>query len=244
MTDKIVLAEEFTALAPHDGMTVADLIEANTGGQGMTEADITRLSIPAGGAIAWEVPTIDGEDMVKDLHCVILAFNDHRVFYPGDFSGESKPPQCSSKNMKVGQWVENYDDEIDDWNFIEKGCANCEMNQWGTKGRGKACAERRLTLVLTPGRKLPFLVDVSPGSMRDVRKYFNMMTAEGKVFFGAVTNMKLVKAESGGGIKYSQIQPQFVRDLTRDEFKAATEMREAMAPALEVAVEKPIEGPL
>jgi len=53
------------------------------------------------------------------------------------------------------------------------------------------------------------------------------------VFFGCVTNMRLVKAESGGGITYSQIQPQFVRDLNSDEFTAALEMRKAMAPALE-----------
>lgn len=231
MTDKLAKSE-FNALATSEGRSVAEMINVNTGGQGLSESDIKRLSIPAGGGVAWEIPTITGEEVVKDLHCVILGFNDHRIYYPGEYTGDNKPPRCTSKNLHTGQWVENYDDEIDEWATEDRQCSGCPMNQWGSKGRGKACSERRLMLVLTPISTLPFLIDVSPGSMKNVKSYFNDLIGASKVYFEGVTNMRLTKAESGGGIVYSQISPQWVRDLSDEEMLAAKEMRDALAPAL------------
>ena len=247
MSDKLAKTSFNALVQVEGGRTVAEMIAMNTGGQGMSESDIQRLKIPAGGGLAWEVPTVTGEDIVKDLECVVLAFNDHRVYYEGEYDGSNNPPNCSSKNLHTGRWVTNYDPEAqDDFEYELRDCFHCPMNRWGSaaKGRGKACSERRLMLVLTPGRALPFLIDIPSGSIAPVRQYFNQLTGESKVFFELVTNLKLERAESGGKIVYSQVRPFFVRDLNDEEMVGAMDMREALLPTLAVEVEKPIEGPL
>lgn len=236
-------ADVFSSLIPAEGSrSIVDTINMNTGGQGMSESDITRLSIPSGGGVAWEIPGLGDEaEVVKDLNCVILSFKDHRVYYEGEYTGDNRPPRCASRDMVNGSWVKNYDDDIDDWETEGRFCSTCPMNQWGSKGRGKACSERRLLLILLPDHKLPFLVDVSPGSLTIVRKYHTALTTADKVYCEVVTNLKLKKAESGGGIVYSQVHPAFVRDLSQEEKIAVAQMQQAFSA--DFAGQEPSEEP-
>jgi hypothetical protein len=85
------------------------------------------------------------------------------------------------------------------------GCAACPMNQFGSaiNGHGKACKEVRLFFLLRKGEVLPDVVQIPPGSLKNVRKYLTSLPVP---FWSVVTKLTLEKKTNVDGITYSQIK--------------------------------------
>ena len=81
---------------------IVEIVEENLGSEGVSAYDLDRVKIPAGGATAFEVPTLEGEESIKEIEGIIIFWKTARAYWPEKFNGENNPPQCSSADGEVG----------------------------------------------------------------------------------------------------------------------------------------------
>lgn len=219
----IVPVSEYQALAINDlGLSPADVIAANYGDEGITERNLTRIPVPAGGGLAWTIQTASGEpDIAKTISGIVLHSRTIRQYWVDDYDGERNPPDCYSEDGTIG--------------IGDPGgrCKTCPMNQFPERGdsskrRGKACKERRLLFILRPDAALPDMVSVPPGSLKAWRAYVDGLTRLGRPVWSVITGLRLQKAQSDGGIDYAQIAPVMEAQLTKEEVAGLAAYREAL----------------
>ncbi|MFA5636243.1 MAG: hypothetical protein WC977_10095 [Anaerovoracaceae bacterium] len=154
--------------------------------------DFPELSVPSGGGTTWTVPTADGEEETKTLDCILMVIQKVRQYYPGEFTGESIPPQCASPDGKVG--IGNPGGE----------CATCQFSQWGSDtNNSQACSERRHVLLLLPHSVLPYFLNVPPSSIKALKRYALQLAGSGRPYFSVRTQITLEKTKNATGIDYS-----------------------------------------
>lgn len=202
-------ASNYPVLTGGDGSgALAAVIEENFGNDGIQVFDLDRITIPAGGGIAWEIPTLEGPESEKFIEGVIVAWRTNRAYWAEsleDGGSGGNPPDCSSDNGKTGFGAFGPDSDANPAGT----CSTCPKNEWGTgrEGRGKACSEARVLFMLLPGRVLPVTVSLPVTSIPPIRKYMLRLAGEGIPYYGVVTRLGLRKVESGSSIKYSVVEP-------------------------------------
>lgn len=234
MAKTLAKIETFAALAPmgdggaDTGFSREEVMRDNLGPDGLDPNKLDRVKIPAGGGTAWEIPTLDGKgDIAKSLEVVIVAAQDVRAYYASKYDGSKNPPDCFSLDCITGSG--------------EPGgaCRTCEKSQWGSAiddndnpTDGQACSQRKLMLCISKDSTLPFVVSIPPGSLNNMGRYFMRLAGANLPYYGVVTNLSLSKTESGSGIPFSAVVPEFVRNLTAEEVPAIKSYREGLGPAL------------
>jgi len=227
--DQIVAATDSFAIQPHQLDRIASLIVENVGEGGITVNDLDRIKVPAGGGLFWEIPNADGDvDAVKELHCIVIGKRTVRAYWKSEPNAGSAgtPPDCASNDGKTGMAR------------TEDGpggtCSTCQLNQFasakGGSGRGKACKERNLLMVLMQGSKLPVVISVPPGSLGEVRKQFLRLAGEDLRYMEVVHKLTLIPAQNQDGIKYAKVVPKKVRILNDDERKSISDYAAAIMP--------------
>ena len=176
----------------------------------MSGMDITfdRISVPAAGGQAFEVPgEMPGETaMVKDFKGVILCHHPMFSYYRERFTGGNNPPDCGSYDGNVG---------VGNPGGV---CATCPLNQFGSgENGGKACKNKRRIYVLREGELIPILLVLPTGSMKEFSVYVKRLLAKGKKSNSVVTKFSLKKVTNASGIAYSQAQFAVERVLTAEE---------------------------
>ena len=85
------------------------------------------------------------------IDIVILDFVAKNVYYDPNTPWDPKkitPPLCAAIGFEVNDalvpFANGNDVQVDEG----EGCKDCTMNQWGSKGEGKACQNRKLVAVL------------------------------------------------------------------------------------------------
>lgn len=174
-----------------------------------------RVKIPSGGGLAFEVPGDDPEspDMVKELEGVIVDHHPVNAFWRNKYDGSINNPDCSSMDGKQG-----FEAETGEYH----DCKNCPFNQFGSgdDGKGKACKNMHRVYILVKGEMFPYLVTLPPTGLKPLSNYIlKRVLSKGKRPFEVVTKITLKKAQSSGGISYSQ--PQFSKVASLDEESAA-----------------------
>lgn len=192
------------------------ILRENVGEGGVTPADLDRITIPAGGGTAWDVP--DG-DPTRVLSGVIVAWQPSRSYWVhqlGDDDGESgAPPDCSSADAKLGNGEFGPGSEGNPTGE----CTNCPMDRFGSgRGNSKACKEQRRIFMLTEGSILPVQVSLPPTSIQPLRKYMIRLAGRGKRFSDVVTDLSLKQVK--GDNTYSVAEPRLGGELS-DAQKAA-----------------------
>jgi len=179
-----------------------------------------RIKIPAGGGLAYEVPSDnpDSPDMVKEFSAVILYHHTVHVHYKDKYTGGNTPPDCASVNGHTG--IEAETGEL-------KACADCPNNKFGSGENGaKACKQKRRIYILRKGETLPIILSLPTGSLSDFSKYITRLLSKGSKSSGVVTKFSLKKAQNAGGISYSQAVLSVERNLTPDETKIIDRLAE------------------
>lgn len=220
-----VKADRFLALR-EDPKALVETMRANVGAQALTEFDLDRLRVPAGGATQWTVPGLE-ETQAATVEGVVVAWRDPRSYWAAGLeeSGGGTPPDCSSPDGVRGVGTPGGD------------CASCPMNEWGSarkdgkEARGKACKETRAMFLLRDGDRLPVVVVAPPSSLKNVRKYFLRLASQGVPYHGVVTRFALARTKNQGGIAYSEIVPAFAGKLDAEAAARVRAYAEAMAPA-------------
>ena len=200
--NEIMNTNNYTALKDFN------LAEALTSELGGMDISFDRVSIPAAGGQAFEVPgEMPGEtDMVKDFSGVILFHHPMFTYYRERFSGGNNAPDCGSYDGNVG---------VGNPGGV---CANCPLNQFGSgENGGKACKNKRRIYVLREGELIPILLVLPTGSMKEFSVYVKRLLAKGKKSNSVVTKFSLKKVTNASGIAYSQAQFAVDRVLTSEE---------------------------
>jgi hypothetical protein len=180
-----------------------------------------RIKVPAGGSLAFEVPTADESDpdMEKELRCIILAHHAvNRYYVRGlDEGGDNSPPDCISFDGKNGIIRETGE-------CVE--CKTCPLNQYGSNPKGgKACSNRHRFYLLLEGRPMPYILEAPPTSLRTVGNYVARLIQYHHVgSTGVVTKIALKKEENKAGIKYSALAFSFGGILPAEVARAARVM--------------------
>jgi hypothetical protein len=193
------IAEQYPIMNPSTRDEVREVLEANLGPRGLSERNLERIKVPTGGGLTWTVPSIDGEELLKELSGIDLAWREIRLYWKAPFSERGKtrtPPDCSSKNGLVGIGDPGGD------------CTNCPLAQFGSDpkgGRGQACKQVRQLLILRPDHILPEIVSIPPTSHRNAEQYFNRLASRRIPFWSLITNLKLERTANADGIDYARI---------------------------------------
>jgi hypothetical protein len=217
----IVPINEYQALAVNDlGLSPADIIAANYGEDGITERNLARIPVPAGGGMAWTIPTATGEpDIAKSVSGIVLHNRKIRQYWVEEYDGERNPPDCCS------------DDGITGNGSPGGRCRVCPMNNFPEDGgsrNSKPCKERVLLFILRPDAALPDMVSIPPGSLKVWWAYIDGLTRIGRPLWSVVTELRLQKAQSKGGIDFAQVTPVMAAQLTKEEIAALAGYREAL----------------
>ena len=136
---------------------IADIREAmnvNVGDGGLNATDLERIKIPAGGGTAWTIQGLDGEEMLKELSGIIIAWRDTRAYWsvPMEESDGNMPPDCYSLDARTGEGKPGGN--------CHK-CPNAEFGS-GSKGEGQACKLVRQLFLVREDNLLPEIVTCRP----------------------------------------------------------------------------------
>lgn len=177
-------------------------IAANLGGETISPTDLDRAKVPTGGGTSWTIPGVSGDETTKEIVGVIVFSKMVKAYWPE--AGSNNPPQCSSKDGRIGIGDPGGD------------CATCPFSQWGSKqgSKGKACKDSRLLFIMRPEDALPLVVSVPPSSLNAVKKYLLRLTAKWLPFHAVMTRLSLEIDKTAEGVKYSKIVPSAAGVLT------------------------------
>ncbi|MFA4909111.1 MAG: hypothetical protein WC583_05600 [Candidatus Omnitrophota bacterium] len=207
---------------------IVEIVEENLGSEGVSAYDLDRVKIPAGGATAFEVPTLEGEESVKEIEGIIIFWKTARAYWPEKFNGENNPPQCSSVDGEVGQGTPG------------GYCSKCPLAQFGSadNGKGQACKQMRQLFIVRENDILPLVLTLPPTSIKPAKQYFMRLASKGIKYTHAVTRITLEKAKSGDGITYSKAAFALVKQLEPAIYEKIDAFTESIRPMLEtVAIE-------
>lgn len=186
--------------------------------EGLGSISLDVIKIPAGGGIMFEIPSGDPEnpDVAKEIEGVIVWHHPVNTYWSKEFTGEDAMPDCVSLDGKVGK-------DMHSERMIN--CSTCQLNQFGSKGAGKACRNSHRLYILRQGDALPLILSVPPSSLKTLKEYIaKRIIARNKRTACVITKIALKKAQSSGGITYSQAVFSYVRDLTPEEIASAAPM--------------------
>lgn len=220
----IVPVEEYQVMT-FDKKELMEVIQENLQGVALSPSDLDVIKVPGGGATMWTVPTLDGEEDVKELTGVIVYWQNRRGYWSQSIeeTGGGTPPDCSSEDGVYGIGTPGGE------------CAKCPLAEFGTakngQGKGQACKQNILLFLVTDGDVLPKVVKVPPTSIAGIRKYFIRLAGKGVRYYGVQTTLTLVK-EKNDTYTYSKIEPKVAKVLSKEQMQFFKEYAESIKPAL------------
>jgi hypothetical protein len=182
-----------TAIATIDKFILPAVAEGNDFAADEYE-DITpafpRVKIPAGGALAFELPNPEDPDDPTPSKTIegIIVYQHSANSYWEHSDTNNTPPDCYSMDGVRGKG--------------DPGgvCADCPLNQFGSGegGNGKACKNMKQLYVLRSGDIIPLQLSLPPTSLKAFREYMNNLRFGGYAPSGVLTQISLKKNESNG----------------------------------------------
>ena len=213
------------AIIKADAKQLREVVDANLGGQNLTEFDLERVKVPGGGGLTWE---IGDDESSKVLEGIIVHWRDGNAYWEESFdsTGGGTPPDCSSQDGIVGKGTPG------------GPCGKCPFNEFGSgmdaKGKptkGKACKNFRVLFMIRPEELLPIAVIVPPTSLREVRRYFMRLASRAIPYHNLVTQLTLEKTKSEQGIAYAKIKASPGTRLSKEEMTAIKSYSDGIASA-------------
>jgi len=211
------------------------ILDANIGsGNDINEFDMDRVSVPAGGGLAWSVPDINGEPQPeKELVGVILLHGDRRVYWEKSFdeTGAGSPPDCSSLDSRNGFGIIRGGDVPE-----SRACKTCPMSQWGSgkpdddNDNSQACSQRKIAYLIREDDILPLIIDLAPTSVREFNRFMLRLVSRGIPCWSAVVAVGLRQEQSTGNVKYSVAMLRLVSRLPDDQAAKMHAAAQAMKP--------------
>lgn len=190
----------------------------------------TRVKIPSGGSVQWEIANDDDPndpEYAKSIEGVIVANHKVNAYWSKSMEdGGDAAPDCSSRDGITGYGVRMASDA----EGSAHACAECPLNEFGSDADGgKACKNQRHLYILRPDEVLPLCVVLSPASLKGFETYTaKSIILKRRRLHGVITRIGLEKAKSGGGIEYSRATFTFGGELAPEAAEYCAKMGEEL----------------
>lgn len=217
--------KDYPALRGDPTQALAVLRE-NMGGERLTEFDLDRVKMPAGGGKFWEVPTLGDVESAKEIEGVVVITKNVRAYWPFgiDEGSGNEPPQCASADAIIGIGDPGGD------------CETCPFAQFGSStkegSKGQACKQMRQLFVLSPRSVLPLVLTLPPTSLAGARRYFMRLASHSGIYYWATTTKIGLEQADGPAGKYSVATFSQGTPLTDADALAVTTYRDALTPII------------
>ena len=96
-------------------------------------------------------------------------------------------------------------------------CMNCPHNEFGTKGRGKACKNMKRVHVIMPGQSFPYRLTLPPTNLEAIDEYIRDLTSAGKPYQLVVTKFSLKEKTNKDGVAFSYLVPETIGYIEKPE---------------------------
>jgi hypothetical protein len=213
---------------------IREAMEANVGDGGLTAGDFDRIKVPAGGGTAWTIQGLDGEEILKEVAGIVVAWRDTRAYWsvPMEQSEGNMPPDCYSLDARTGTGKPGGD------------CHKCPLAQFGSDagGPGQACKLVRQLFLIREENLLPETVNLPPSSIKPARQYFLRLASKGVPCYSVITRIGLEKTRNAQGIVYSRATFASGGRLTPEQARRAKEYAAMIDPFLRAAPVVPSQG--
>lgn len=125
----------------------------------------------------------------ETLDVVIVGHTTINQFYENSYTqGEYVPPVCFAHGRIVDALVPSEASP----KVQHASCADCPMNAFGSRGKGKACKNGRRIAFVEPGSEgegKVYTLDVPPSAISNYDGYINALAATGRVAIQAITQI-------------------------------------------------------
>lgn len=138
-------------------------------------------------------------DKVADFVGVILDTNRINAWWevPYEESGGGDIPDCFSHN--------GIDPTKGCGNKQSDSCLTCPLNEFGSKGRGKACKNMKRVHVIIPGQSFPHRLTLPPTNLEAIDEYIRDLTSAGKPYQLVFTKFGLKEKSNKDGVQFSYL---------------------------------------
>lgn len=200
--------------------SVIKTIRDNLGASRINANQFDRISFPVSGAQVWEIPGILGNEFVPVLEGIIIHWENRRVYWQGEYSGQKTLPDCYSPDGMRG--IGNPGGE----------CDLCPLAEFGSaaRGAGQACKAIRRVFLVQPGEILPVLISIPPTNVNALSKFFLRLTSKNIPYYGVTVSLGLDRYTTRSGQTVSMIVPQ-VTGILDAERRAEVEVYKATIEA-------------
>lgn len=166
------------------------LVNNLTAGESLSFQDLTKVTIPTGGLKMWTVDTAEGQTTRQAMNGIILVQSLCRFLYakPFEETGGTEPPLCFSTDSLNGVYIPGngeLPEHLAKVGVPSGKCLSCPFAKYGTRtkgngnGRGQACQQKRLLLMLTQDSRMPQVVSIPPSGLKAAKKYLVDLQALG-----------------------------------------------------------------
>jgi len=227
--DIAVLEPQTGFLALHGDSDFKEAMAANLAtGETIAVSDLIRIKTPAGGGKTWQYVNSDG----AEVEC--KAITGLLVYYAplGQLWGSEEPtkgqrPVLTSYDLKTAIRTNDSLGDIDAeqlaafrigdrlYNWEAMGKEGSPFG-WGSGkgGVGRRIKESRTLAILQPGEAWPVLLSVGAGSIATISPFVKRLKV---AHFRVIVSLTLQKVASKSGIDYSQIVPENIGTISREE---------------------------
>lgn len=194
-TKESVALAAFPVFAEDQREDAMEAISTNLG-SGIKITDLTKVTVPLGGGLAFNVMTPEGPSSEQTLTGIMLLAQDGKaLFLKSMEEAPNSPPACYSNDAVTG-----IGDPFETGQVSEHNCAVCPFNVFGSatrgSGKGKACKDTKPIYLLEPGCVLPTIVQVPPTSLKHVNKFMGTLCKGGVVYYGVVVEIGLAQEQN------------------------------------------------
>jgi len=232
MAKELVKREKETAISPFVVFKtplaeIREAVTANLGDDSASVSDLERIKIPAGGGTAWAIQGLDGEELLKELAGIIVAWRDTRAYWsvPMEQSDGNMPPDCHSLDARTGDGKPG------------GSCLACPFARFGSdqRGEGQACKLVRQLFFLREENMLPEVVSLPPSSLKPARQFFMRLASKAVPCYSLITKIGLEKTKNAQGIVYSRAAFTSGGRLTPEQAARMKEYAKMIEPYLKAA---------
>jgi hypothetical protein len=210
--ERQVLTMPATALAPVNSNYIAltnnalDIIRENLKNQPLSFQLFDIVKSPSGGATAFTVPGLAGDEIYKELTGIVLDYTTPRAYWDTPDPVEGTPPVCYSPDSLISH--------------DGKPCSRCPFNDFGSKdgdSNAKACKESVTIFLLRPDNIMPIIIRVPVSSKLIFQRYATRLIGKMISLSGVVTKITLEKTTNKTGQAYSLYNFEAVNTLSPEE---------------------------
>jgi len=142
---------------------------------------------------------------------VILDTNRVNAWWeiPYEDSGGGDIPDCFSHN--------GIDPTTGCGNKQAASCLGCAHNEFGTKGRGKACKNMKRVHIIMPGQSFPYRLTLPPTNLEAIDEYIRDLTSAGKPYQLVITKFGLKEKTNKEGVAFSYLTPEIAGYIENPE---------------------------